>query len=50
MQLSQKGKFFSNFFFFFHLLNLESILHILEEKMTLIAVVFLSLWTPKKRG
>ena len=45
MQLSQKPKTFSEFLF--HLLNLASILNILEKKMTLIANLYLNLRTPK---
>ena len=45
MQLSKKPKIFSNFFL--HIRNLDSILNILEKKMTLIAKVFLNLRTPK---
>ena len=49
MQLSQKRKTFSDFFFFFflHFLNLDSILNIFEQKMTLRADVFVKLRTPK---
>ena len=45
-QLSHKQKIFFNFFS--HFLSLDSILNILEKKMSLIADVFLSLRTPKK--
>ena len=45
MQLSKKPKIFSNFSL--HIRNLDSILNILEKKMTLIAKVFLNLRTPK---
>ena len=45
-QLSQKRKIFFNFFS--HFVKLDSILNILEKKMTLMADVFLNLWTPKK--
>ena len=37
MQLFQKKNFFLNFFFFFHFRNLDSILNIFRQKMTLIA-------------
>ena len=43
MQLSQKRKIFSQFFFFFQFQNLDSILNILKKKMTLIADIFLNL-------
>ena len=46
MQLSQKEKTFSEFFFF-HLLNLDSILNIFKKKMSLLAHVFLNFPTPK---
>ena len=45
MQLSQKGKTFSEFFLDF--LNLDLILNNSKKKMTLIADVFLNLPTPK---
>ena len=45
MQLYQKPKIISNFFL--HFLNLDSILNILEKKMTLIAYLFLNFRTPK---
>ena len=45
MQLSQKPKTFSEFLF--HILNLASILNILEKKMTLIANLYLNLRTLK---
>ena len=45
MQLSPKQKIFSHFYL--HVLNLDSILNIFKEKMTLIADVFLNLHTPK---
>ena len=50
MQLSQKRKKLSPFFFFFFLnfLNLDSILNISKKKITLIANVFLNFRTPKK--
>ena len=53
MQLSQKRKklspfFFFFFFFFLNFLNLDSILNISEKKITLIANVFLNFRTPKK--
>ena len=44
MQLSQK-KSFSHFFW--HSQNLKLILHIFKKKMSLIALVFLNLRTPK---
>ena len=48
MQLSQRQKTFTHFFFFFlHFGNLDSILNIFKEKMTLKANVFLNLRTPK---
>ena len=45
MQLSQKGKIFSNSFL--HFLNLHAIFNIFDTNMTLIANVFLNLRTPK---
>ena len=49
MQLSQKRKNFSDFFFFFwHVRNLDSILKIFKKNMTFIGDVFLNLGTPKK--
>ena len=42
----RKRKLFLNFFL--HFRNLGSVLYILKKKMTLIADVFLNLWTPKK--
>ena len=45
MQLSQKRKIFSNFFFTF--VNLDSILNIFKNKMTVITDVFLNIRTPK---
>ena len=45
MQLSQNWKIFSQFFLNF--INLDSIFNISEKKMTLIADVFLNLWTPE---
>ena len=45
MQLSEKKKIFSNFFF--HFLNLDSILNFFKKKMTLIADIFLNMLTPK---
>ena len=45
MQLSQNGKFFSNFFW--HFINLNSTLKIFKTKMAPIANVFLNLRTPK---
>ena len=48
MQLSQKQKTFSVFFFFFlQFGNLDSIWNILKEKVTLIAYVFSNLRTTK---
>ena len=49
MQLSQKRKTFSAFFFCFvlHFVNLDSNLNVFKKKMTLIADVFLNLRTPK---
>ena len=48
MQLSQKLKIFSIFFFFFlNFLNLDSNLNIFKKKMTLIPNVFLNLGTAK---
>ena len=48
MQLSQRQKTFTHFLFFFlHFGNLDSILNIFKEKMTLKANVFLNLRTPK---
>ena len=48
MQLSQKQKTFFRFFFFFLVFqNLGSILNVFKKKMTLIADVFLNLWSPK---
>ena len=47
MQLSQRQKTFTHFFFFLHFGNLDSILNIFKEKMTLKANVFLNLRTPK---
>ena len=44
MQLSQKQKTFSQFFFDF--LNLDSSFYIFKKKMALIADVFLNLRTP----
>ena len=42
-------KFFLNFFFFFlEFGNLNSIFNISKRKVTIIADVFLNLWTPKK--
>ena len=46
MQLSQKRKTFSPFFFS-HFVNLDSNLNIFKKKLTLIADVFLNLRTPK---
>ena len=46
MELSQKRK-ISFGSFFLHFLNLDSILNIFQQKMALIADVFLNLWTPK---
>ena len=51
MQLSQKRKKLSPFFFFFfflNFLNLDSILNISKKKITVIANVFLNFRTPKK--
>ena len=50
MQLSQKRKKLSPFFFFFFLnfINFYSILNIYKKKITLIANVFLNFRTPKK--
>ena len=45
MQISQKRKILSEFFFNF--LNLDSILNIFQIEMTLIPDVFLNLRTPK---
>ena len=45
MQLSKNKKNFLNFFL--HFWNLVSMLYIFKEKMTLIADVFLRLWSPK---
>ena len=45
MQLSQKPKIFSNFFF--HFLDLHSILNISTEKKTLIADALMNLRTPE---
>ena len=45
MQLHQKQKVFSTFFFYFRDLNL--ILNIFKKKMTLIADAFLNLRTPE---
>ena len=51
MQLSQKRKTFSDFFFFFlHFLNLDSILNIFKKKMTVTADVFFNLRTRERRG
>ena len=48
MQLSQKTKNFVSFFFFFlHFPNLDRILNIFKQKVTLIPDVFLDLRTPK---
>ena len=48
MQLSQKRKIFSEFFFFFwYFVNLDSILNILKKRMTLIGDVLLNLRTRK---
>ena len=44
-QLSQKRKIFFNFFY--HFLNLDSILNILEKKMAPMADVFLGWLSPK---
>ena len=46
MQLSQKRKTFYKLFFF-HFLNLDSILNIFKKKMTLKADLFLKLRTAK---
>ena len=46
MQLSLKREILSNFFFYF--VNLDSSLDILKKKMTFIAIVFWTLWTPKE--
>ena len=46
MQLCQKWKSFAEFFFL-HFLNLDSILKLFKQEMTLIADVFLKLRTPK---
>ena len=48
MELSEKQKTFSQFFFFFlHFRNLDSILNIFKKKMTFIVDVFLIFRTPK---
>ena len=45
MQLSQKRKIFLQFFF--HFVNLDSILNIFKKTMILVADVYLNLRTPK---
>ena len=45
MQLSKKRQIFSNYFF--HFVNLHSILNLFYKKMTVIANLFLNLWTPR---
>ena len=46
MLKSEKEKYFLNIIL--HFLNLDSILNIFKKKITLLAHVFLNLWTPKK--
>ena len=45
MHLSQKRKIFSNFFLYF--INFNSVSNIFKKTMTVIADVFLKIWTPK---
>ena len=45
MHLSQKRKIFSNFFLYF--INFNSVSNIFKKTMSVIADVFLKIWTPK---
>ena len=47
IQLSQKKLFFSEFFFFFRIFKINSILNICQQKMTLVADVFEHVLAPK---